>query len=100
MDLGKLTVDVITLFNTSLSHTVMKHYSSILTMLLRLRQLVLHPILIVRKEGEAGHANDLMLDAGDDPLHMGRGLSETFNREIEIQRVRSTYAFLAKRYSC
>ncbi|KAI5455500.1 hypothetical protein NCC49_000308 [Naganishia albida] len=70
--------------------SVLKNMRHVLIMILRLRQLCAHATLLVRKDGEIGHHDDLLLEAGDDRLANQQAFHDDkdINREDEIARAR------------
>ncbi|KAJ9123749.1 hypothetical protein QFC24_003523 [Naganishia onofrii] len=70
--------------------TVLKNMRNVLIMILRLRQVCAHATLIVRKPGEAGHHDDLLLEADDERLISHKAFQENFqiDRDDEVGRAR------------
>ncbi|KAJ9094678.1 hypothetical protein QFC21_005835 [Naganishia friedmannii] len=72
--------------------TVLKNMRNVLIMILRLRQVCAHASLIVRKPGEAGHHDDLLLEADDERLNNNKAVQEESHvdsdREVEVGRAR------------
>ncbi|KAJ9123338.1 hypothetical protein QFC22_001537 [Naganishia vaughanmartiniae] len=70
--------------------TVLKNMRNVLIMILRLRQVCSHATLIVRKPGEAGHHDDLLLEADDERLtnHKAFRDNSQIDRDDEVGRAR------------
>ncbi|KAJ9107372.1 hypothetical protein QFC21_000822 [Naganishia friedmannii] len=70
--------------------TVLKNMRNVLIMILRLRQVCAHATLIVRKPGEAGHHDDLLLEADDERLtnHKAFRDNSQIDRDDEVGRAR------------
>lgn len=71
------------------ANTVLKNYAHVLTMILRLRQCTNSIALIVRKPGEQGHADDLLISNAEMTFNPKATEEPGWNREAEIERARN-----------
>lgn len=72
------------------TNTVLKNYANVLTMILRLRQICNSVSLVVRKPGEMGHPDDLLISNTDLIFNPNATASSDWNRQTEIDRAKTT----------